>query len=971
MSLNNLFSLLSLILSVSFGYVSTEICGDSLFFRPNGTYDTNRRQVLSTLASKVSSKDGFYNVSVGEGPGRIYALGMCIPGTDPQTCSFCIKSSSEYLLQKCPNQTDSYDWSPQKSLCFVRYSNISFFDKFDLEPYQAEYYTGDIPGNVTEFDSIWEDFMRRMIVAASSSTIGSPSRVHYAADMTPLTGFINIYALMHCIPGISSDDCRKCLLESVRTQQECCSKNKGSGVRRPVCFSRSDISQFYGAFDNITLSPPPQSPQTPPPPGDMPSSTKKVAILVVVVIIVGLVLAIVVLLVKRNSFNKKRAYKPMKVLESDGDITILRSMQYDLKTMVDATDNFSNKNKLGQGGFGVVYKGIFPCGTEIAVKRLSIVSKQGFQEFKNEVVVVAKLQHANLVKLIGFCLEEDEKILIYEFLSNKSLDLLLFDPVKKIDLDWTRRYNIIEGIARGILYLHRDSRPKIIHRDLKASNILLCADMNPKIADFGLAKIFATDQTRAETSKIAGTYGYMAPEYMNRGQFSMESDVYSFGVLVLEIISGKTSSRYYQIDDTDCNLVTFAWKLWRKGSMAKAFVDQTLGDNYQTEQVTRCIHVALLCVQADHANRPKMCRINLMLTSSKLSLSEPHEPGFFIGEEITSVHSLQFTFSTIVTSTDNFSDKNMIGRGGFGQVYKGKLLSGTEVAVKRLSKTSGQGAQEFKNEAVLLTKLQHRNLVRLLGFCSEGGEKILVYEFVPNKSLDYFLFDPTKQAELDWSRRYNIIRGIARGILYLHQDSRPTIIHRDLKVSNILLDAEMNPKIADFGMARTFVVDQSKDNTRKIVGTHGYMSPEYAMRGHFSMKSDVYSFGVIILEIISGKKNSSFYQVDDSTSNLVTHAWRLWSNESHIKLVDSTIEESYMSDEATRCIHIALLCVQDNPADRPMLSEIILMLTCSTMALPVPRSPGFCLSSMSDTTSISMSISRSIDDVSITNTDPR
>ncbi|KAF8109710.1 hypothetical protein N665_0093s0062 [Sinapis alba] len=241
------------------------------------------------------------------------------------------------------------------------------------------------------------------------------------------------------------------------------------------------------------------------------------------------------------------------------------------------------------------------------------------------------------------------------------------------------------------------------------------------------------------------------------------------------------------------------------------------------------------------------------------------------GDDIPRTSSVQFSFKTIEASTDKFSDSNLIGQGGFGEVYRGRLPTGTEVAVKRLSKSSGQGAQEFRNEAVLVTKLQHRNLVRVLGFCLEGEEKILVYEFVPNKSLDYFLFDPEKQGKLDWTIRYNIIQGTARGLLYLHQDSSLTIIHRDLKASNILLDADMNPKIADFGMARIFGVDQSQANTTRIVGTYGYMSPEYARYGHFSMKSDVYSFGVMILEIISGKRNSSFYHIDDSAGNLVTH----------------------------------------------------------------------------------------------------
>ncbi|KAL0834715.1 hypothetical protein Bca101_086604 [Brassica carinata] len=266
-------------------------------------------------------------------------------------------------------------------------------------------------------------------------------------------------------------------------------------------------------------------------------------------------------------------------------------------------------------------------------------------------------------------------------------------------------------------------------------------------------------------------------------------------------------------------------------------------------------------------------------------------PDNAVGDDISASGSLQFDFKCIEAATSNFHNTNKIGHGGFGEVYKGTFPNGTEIAVKRLSKTSGQGEREFKNEVLLVAKLQHRNLVRLLGFCVQGEEKILVYEFLPNKSLNYFLFgDSTKRSQLDWTRRYKIIGGITRGILYLHQDSRLTIIHRDLKASNILLDEDMNPKIADFGMAKNFRMDQTEDNTGRVVGTFGYMPPEYVANGQFSTKSDVYSFGLLILEIIGGKKNSSFNETDGSISNLV---WRLWNNDSLLELVDPVIGDNY------------------------------------------------------------------------------
>ncbi|CAL5408589.1 unnamed protein product [Camellia sinensis] len=297
-----------------------------------------------------------------------------------------------------------------------------------------------------------------------------------------------------------------------------------------------------------------------------------------------------------------------------------------------------------------------------------------------------------------------------------------------------------------------------------------------------------------------------------------------------------------------------------------------------------------------------------------------------------------FNLTNIVVATDNFSSSNKLGRGGFGTVYKGQLHNGQEIAVKRLAKNSGQGVEEFKNEVTLIAKLQHRNLVRLLGYCIEQDEKMLIYEYLPNKGLDSFIFDKTKGSSLEWRKRFEIILGIARGMVYLHQDSRLRIIHRDLKASNVLLDASMNPKISDFGMARIFGADQIEANTNRVVGTYGYMSPEYAMEGLFSIKSDVFSFGVLLLEIISGRKNNSYNQ--DNFVNLIGHVWNLWGEEKTLDIVDSSLAESCSSQEVLRCIHIGLLCVQEFTTDRPTMSDVAFML-CNEMTLPLPKQPAF------------------------------
>ncbi|KAG6392302.1 hypothetical protein SASPL_146517 [Salvia splendens] len=215
-------------------------------------------------------------------------------------------------------------------------------------------------------------------------------------------------------------------------------------------------------------------------------------------------------------------------------------------------------------------------------------------------------------------------------------------------------------------------------------------------------------------------------------------------------------------------------------------------------------------------NETRLQELEFVPPSPPLIEPPPQSPPSAV-DDISTAESLQYSFSTIKAATNDFSDHNRLGQGGFGTVYKGKLPNSQEIAVKRLSRDSGQGDMEFKNEVLLLAKLQHRNLVRLLGFSLEGMEKLLVYEYVQNASLDNFIF--VKHSDLDWDRRYKIIGGIARGILYLHEDSRLRIIHRDLKASNILLDREMSPKIADFGMARLFGQDQTQGNTSRVVGT--------------------------------------------------------------------------------------------------------------------------------------------------------
>ncbi|XP_072061658.1 cysteine-rich receptor-like protein kinase 10 isoform X2 [Arachis hypogaea] len=243
-----------------------------------------------------------------------------------------------------------------------------------------------------------------------------------------------------------------------------------------------------------------------------------------------------------------------------------------------------------------------------------------------------------------------------------------------------------------------------------------------------------------------------------------------------------------------------------------------------------------------------------------------------------------------------------------------------------------------------------------------------------NSSLALHLFDVEKRKQLSWKVRMNIIKGIARGLLYLHEDSRLKIIHRDMKASNVLLDQDMNPKISDFGLARTFEKGQNEENTRRVMGTYGYMAPEYAMEGLYSVKSDVFSFGVLLLEIIAGKRNSGFY-LSDHGQSLLVYSWKLWCEGECLELVDPILENTYIRSEVIRCIHIGLLCVQEDAIDRPTMSTVVVMLASETMTLPNPNHPAFSVGRKfgkeDESTSKTSKDNISVNEVSMSNIFPR
>ncbi|KAI3722977.1 hypothetical protein L2E82_34228 [Cichorium intybus] len=288
----------------------------------------------------------------------------------------------------------------------------------------------------------------------------------------------------------------------------------------------------------------------------------------------------------------------------------------------------------------------------------------------------------------------------------------------------------------------------------------------------------------------------------------------------------------------------------------------------------------------------------------------------------------RYSYNDLKVATENFSDEYKIGGGVFGEVYKGTLKDGETVAIKKTVMATNRAKIHFEDELNIISNVHHRHLIRLLGYCSKGPLLFLVHEFMDNGSLDQFLYGD-KSRNLSWRQRFDIIFGTARGLAYLHEQYHVTIIHRDIKTSNILLDDELQPKIADFGLIRLLPEDKTHLST-KLAGSldSGYVAPEYAIHGQLSEKVDTYSFGIVVLEIISGKRCHDVIDHKSVNQSLLDHAWNLYESGTHVNLVDDKLDASeYVAEDAMKIIEIALMCTQSQVSARPAMSEVVTLLS--------------------------------------------
>ncbi|KAG7581981.1 Serine-threonine/tyrosine-protein kinase catalytic domain [Arabidopsis suecica] len=373
--------------------------------------------------------------------------------------------------------------------------------------------------------------------------------------------------------------------------------------------------------------------------------------------------------------------RPKSQMEKDFKNLDFQISSFSLRQIKVATDNFDPANKIGEGGFGPVHKGVLTDGTVIAVKQLSAKSKQGNREFLNEIAMISALQHPHLVKLYGCCVEGDQLLLVYEYLENNSLARALFGPQEtQIPLNWPMRQKICVGIARGLAYLHEESRLKIVHRDIKATNVLLDKELNPKISDFGLAKLDEEENTHIST-RVAGTYGYMAPEYAMRGHLTDKADVYSFGVVALEIVHGKSNTSSRSKADT-FYLLDWVHVLREQNNLFEV-VDPRLGTDYNKQEAMTMIKIGMLCTSQAPGDRPSMSTVVSMLEGhSTVNVEKLLEASLNNEKDEESVRAMKRHYATIgeeeitnTTTTDGPFTSSSTSTANAGDLYPVKLDS--------------------------------------------------------------------------------------------------------------------------------------------------------------------------------------------------------------------------------------------------------------------------------------------------------
>ncbi|CAO2035025.1 unnamed protein product [Urochloa humidicola] len=584
-------------------------CSTTGNYTAGSQYQKNLAELLSRMPAAAGDNGWFYNGSAGGGADKVFGLIMCYADRNATQCAECLAGAPAGITKVCPgsrNASAAYD------ACVLRYSDTSFFSVAD--PSQA-------------FDVVWsanpldeatlDDARSRLMNQLAKTAADSPLLIANGSE--PYAGS-TMYGLAQCTPDLTAGQCTWCLTTYIGQLRGKFPTNVGGAIKGYSCYVR----YLMGAFD-ITMPPRRVPPPPPPPPPPSPS--------VFIGLVVGLsaagVLMIVVglsawLFLRRR--RRKRARQTVERELEEGDFfddgepemedefekgTGPKRFRYG--ELATATDNFSDDHKLGEGGFGSVYRGFLKdMGLEVAIKKVSKGSKQGRKEYTSEVRIISRLRHRNLVQLIGWCHgSSDLLLLVYELMPNGSLDAHLHssNDDAALLLPWPRRHEIALGIGSALLYLHQDWEQCVLHRDIKPSNVMLDASFTAKLGDFGLARL--VDHGRgSHTTVLAGTTGYMDPECMITGRASAESDVFSFGVLLLEIACGRRPlvlprRRGEEEEDDVIHIVQWVWEFHGRGAILDA-CDARLKGKFDASEMEAVMLVGLWCAHPDRRLRPSI-----------------------------------------------------------------------------------------------------------------------------------------------------------------------------------------------------------------------------------------------------------------------------------------------------------------------------------------------------------------------------
>ncbi|GLT46424.1 hypothetical protein SLA2020_201740 [Shorea laevis] len=550
------------------------------------------------VVSPLIARQRYATVVNGTGNTTVYAFGECMKDLDQRDCNLCFAQCKTQILRCLPFQLATRGGRLFYDGCYLRYDDYNFFNESLTPQDRTVCAANDVGSNQTVFSAIAMELVKNLSVLAPKNDgflVGSLNQ-----------GNVSVYGLAQCWEFVNGSACAHCLANAVSKIDSCLPKEEGRALNAG-CYLRYSTVRFY---NNSSRGP------TTGNGGDR----KLVIILATTSSAVALLLILVAGIFFGKEFVKKR--RERKRLGALAAAVNKSKLNFSYESLEKATNYFHHSKKLGQGGSGTVYKGILPDGKVIAVKRLFFNTRQWVDHFFNEVNLISGIHHKNLVSLLGCSITGPESLLVYEFVPNQSLHDYLFVRKDVQPLGWEARYKIILGTAEGLAYLHEESRLRIIHRDIKLSNILLDEDFTPKIADFGLARLFPEDKTHISTA-IAGTLGYMAPEYVVRGKLTEKADVYSFGVLVIEVICGKKNSAFSQ---DSVSILQMVWNHYGTGKLCEA-VDPVLKDNFPEEEASRLLQIGLLCVQASAELRPAMSMVVQMFTDN-LEIPRPSQPPF-------------------------------------------------------------------------------------------------------------------------------------------------------------------------------------------------------------------------------------------------------------------------------------------------------------------------------------------------------